>query len=70
MCRGLVLEANLETTAPTEIVDTVPEQDFRGYWGKFYLKNIGNISHIELDFDQALLNKIRQNFLQFYNAFH
>ena len=28
-----------------------------------------NVCHIEFNFDQALLNKIRDKFLQFYNEF-
>ena len=28
-----------------------------------------NVCHIEFNFDQALLNEIRDNFLQFYNEF-
>ena len=38
-------------------------------WEKFDNQVTENVCHIEFNFDQALLNEIRDNFLQFYNEF-
>ena len=69
--KGLVLDTNLETTnqseeiynTPTDIV--TPNEN-----GKNFDNEVTeNVCHIAFNFGQALVNEIRDEFLQFYNEF-
>ena len=65
--KGLVLDTNLETTNQPEEIDNastdivIPNEN----WKNFDNQVTENVSHIEFNFDQALLNKICEKFLQF-----
>ena len=50
-------------TTPTDIV--TPNENGENFDNQV----TENVCHIEFNFDQALLNEIRDKFLQFYNEF-
>ena len=69
--KGLVLDANLETTNHSEETDNTPTNIATpNRNGENFDDHVTeSVYHIKLNFDQALLNEICDKFLQFHNEF-
>ena len=69
--KGLVLDANLETTNHSQETDNTPTNIVTPNKNgeKFHDQVTESVCHIKLNFDQALLNEICDKFLQFHNEF-
>ena len=67
--KGLVLDTNLETTNQSEEIDNTPTDIVTPNENEENFDNqvTENVCDIEFNFDQALLNEIRDKFLLFYN---